>query len=767
MGKHHKAGGGSADDVVKREPDLQAVLLADSFTRTFRPLSFDKSKVLCPLNNVTMLDYALEFLAGAGVHQVIVVCTSDDVEEHLSRCKLTGELKVTCVKDASLTNAGDALREVDKKNLVQSNPFILMGGDVVTNVDLSEVIEKHKQRHKKDNSAIMTVLFQKVGAHTHLRPPSSDLVVGMDPRDNRILVYDDHALNSKTSIPCSFFSSHAQVELHDDLLDVGFYICSPQVLARFSDEFDYRDIRREFIAFTVAEEEEGLQHKLYAKVLAKQDYAARIHDFRTYHAVSKDLLRRWCYPVVPENLPNGYETMYRYALQRHYLYKEQRQPTKVGPSTNITGPGMVGSDNQVGRDCRIVGTVLGHDCRIGDNVTMRDSHVWERVTVEEGATVIESILADDVVIKQGATVSRGCIVGSRCVIGTNVVLPEFTRITKSVDTDGDDDAFGAFGDDSSQDWSTEDNDGDDSSSSEGEEQPEGVTDTFDQVVVGPDGVGRVWKPTLLDEEDDDEDEMGDQMELIKAQSIGYDTSAWFNARRATHLPDDVDDLSDDDGGSLDADFTSEFDEALTFSTGAASNVDQHGAPIIGRQRGVDVVKELKDICMEHEGAIENLAIELNSFKFSQNATYSDCTTAAMLAVLDKMKIDESMSAGKLVTALKTQLQEWAPLLQKMSIGMVEEKSIVCALESAATGEGAVAGVLGQEPAFRFLLQTLHDEEVVSEEAILSWAAERRGKGEDTPQGMLFLQQPTQDFLEWLEEDSSEDEEDSSEDEDSD
>jgi translation initiation factor eIF-2B subunit epsilon len=763
MGKHQKSGS-SADDLVKREPELQAVLLADSFTRTFRPLSFDKSKVLCPLNNVTMLDYTLEFLAGAGVHQVIVVCTRDDVEEHLSRCKLTGELKVVCLKDASLTNAGDALREVDKKNLVQSNPFILMGGDVVTNVDLTNVIETHKQRYKKDNSAIMTVLFQKVGPQTHLRPPTSDLVVGMDPRNSRILVYDDHALNGNTSIPCSFFASHAEVELHDDLLDVGFYICSPQVLARFSDEFDYRDIRREFITNTVAEEEEGLQHKLFGEVLSKQDYAARIFDFHTYHAVSKDLLRRWCYPVVPDNLPNGYETMYRYALQRHYLYKEQRQPTKVGPSTTIIGPGMVGSNNGVGRGCRIVGTVIGHDCWIGDGVTMKDSHLWEQVTVEEGATVVESILADNVVIRQGATVSRGCIVGSGCIIGANVILPEFTRITKSVDTDGDDDAFGAFGDDSSQDWSTEDVDGDDDdSSSEDEEEPQGATDTSDHDVVGPDGIGRVWKPTLADEDDEDEeDEMEDPMELIKAQSIGYDTASWFHARRAQHLQGDTDDLSDDDD-SLGADFSSEFDDALTFSTGPASNVDQHGASIVGRQRGVDVVKELKEICMEHEGAIENLAIELNSFKFSQNATYSDCTMAAMLAVLDKMAIDESMSAGKLVTALKSQLEKWGPLFQKMSIGLDEEKSIVLALEMAATtGEDVAATVLSKEPAFRFLLQTLHDEELVSEEAILSWAAERREEAQDTPRGKLFHQQPTQDFLEWLEEESDDEDESSDE-----
>ena len=68
-----KGGGGGDDDPSdsKHEQKLQAVLLADSFSSTFRPITLDKTqpKVLCPLNNVTMLDYSIEFLAGAGVEE--------------------------------------------------------------------------------------------------------------------------------------------------------------------------------------------------------------------------------------------------------------------------------------------------------------------------------------------------------------------------------------------------------------------------------------------------------------------------------------------------------------------------------------------------------------------------------------------------------------------------------------------------------------------------------------------------------------------------
>lgn len=60
----------SGDDDVKRDQKLQAILLADSFTTTFRPLTRDKPKVLLPLVNAPMLLYTIEFLAQNGVEEV-------------------------------------------------------------------------------------------------------------------------------------------------------------------------------------------------------------------------------------------------------------------------------------------------------------------------------------------------------------------------------------------------------------------------------------------------------------------------------------------------------------------------------------------------------------------------------------------------------------------------------------------------------------------------------------------------------------------------
>lgn len=71
MGKKEKTGkkGGENDD-VKRDQKLQAILLAVSFTKYFRPISYIKPKVMLPLVNVPMLMYTIEFLAQNGVEEV-------------------------------------------------------------------------------------------------------------------------------------------------------------------------------------------------------------------------------------------------------------------------------------------------------------------------------------------------------------------------------------------------------------------------------------------------------------------------------------------------------------------------------------------------------------------------------------------------------------------------------------------------------------------------------------------------------------------------
>ena len=810
--KEDAVGGTSGPLTVMDQPKLQAVILADSFLTTFQPLSLDLPKVLCPLNNVTLLNYAMDCLAGNGVEQVFVVCTNDQIEQELqqdntpgrSQTKQTwqGRMSIECIKDTSLTNSGDALRELYKRNAIQSDPFLLVFGDVVTNMDLSHALQAHQQRHAHDSAAIMTLVLNAAGAQSPIQSAKNDLVVGYDPtQQNRVLLYDNHSSQSSVALPCSFFAAHPEMVVRTDLMDTGVFICSPDVLGRFEDEFDYLDIAQDFVTNCVAEEEEGLQTRIHAHIVGPTEYAARIVDWATYHAVSRDLLRRWCYPIVADNLHSTTTTPQLYksssaaisstsakaksissssSSSPYYLYKESLQPSKVARSSTVQGPGMLGGRGQIHEKASIVSSILGHGVEIGAGAVIQESHLWDSVTVHSNAKVVQSILAKDVVIMSGAVVSRGCIIGQGCVIGENVVLPEYTRITLQED---DNDPFrddeGAIGFD--EDWTEGKTN---NTSVKPQDAPDLVLET-DTQVVGKDGKGRVWHPSLeedgdSDEDDDDDDDRDEEdanagLSNLHLQSIGTDLTGYYQ-KRLQRQAEPEDDGFSEAGLDNEAELI-ETEAFAAYTEGAFTFADTPSAPtavapaVVGRQRGVDVVKELKEICMEFNDngntPMENLVIELNSYKFSQNASYSDCTMAAILAMMEKLEITPDMSDGKLVSGIKHKLEFWSPLLQKMSIGQAEELAIVHGLERAATatskdGLTPAAQKLSSGLSFRFFLQTLHDQEVLSEESLLAWAEHRKTEpAEDSPIGKLFRMQSVQDFLEWLEEDDDDDDDEGS------
>lgn len=83
-----------------------------------------------------------------------------------------------------------------------------------------------------------------------------------------------------------------------DLVDAHITICAPEVLMLFSDNFDYQTLRQDFVSGVLSEEELG--NKLFVHELRPTEYAARLHNLRSYDAISRDILQRWLFPFVPD-----------------------------------------------------------------------------------------------------------------------------------------------------------------------------------------------------------------------------------------------------------------------------------------------------------------------------------------------------------------------------------------------------------------------------------------------------------------------------------
>ena len=46
--------------------------------------------------------------------------------------------------------------------VIRSDPFILISGDVISNMDLKKAIAFHKEKRKVDNNCVMTVALKQV-----------------------------------------------------------------------------------------------------------------------------------------------------------------------------------------------------------------------------------------------------------------------------------------------------------------------------------------------------------------------------------------------------------------------------------------------------------------------------------------------------------------------------------------------------------------------------------------------------------------------------
>ena len=57
-------------------------------------------------------------------------------------------------------SAGDSLRDLDQKALIEDD-FVLVSGDVISNLDIAAVVREHQARKLRDSNAIMTM----VGCH--------------------------------------------------------------------------------------------------------------------------------------------------------------------------------------------------------------------------------------------------------------------------------------------------------------------------------------------------------------------------------------------------------------------------------------------------------------------------------------------------------------------------------------------------------------------------------------------------------------------------
>ncbi|KAI4260928.1 MAG: hypothetical protein LQ352_000083 [Teloschistes flavicans] len=424
--KHQKAKGKPKPHEDHREESLQAVVLADSFETRFVPFTLEKPRCLLPLANTPLIEYTLEFLASSGVEDILIYCGShtEQVEDYVnsSRWKLpSSPFKNLVILKSDATSVGDAMRDIDNRDLITGD-FLLVAGDVVSNISIEPALIRHRQRRAKDKNAIMTMVLCERNINHRSRPRSRKPVFVINPTTDRCLHYEEvHASGSTgryVNLDPDLLSEQAEVEIREDLTDCYIDICTPDVLGLWSDNFDYQSVRTSFL-YGVLKDYELNGKTIHTHIVADQ-YAARVRSLRAYDAVSEDIMGRLTYPLCPDSnrVPGQH---YRYSKKGTY---EENDIGKA-KSCIISSRCILGQDTDVGDGAIIRDSTLGRRCRIGKNTLIEGSYLWDDVTIGEGSIIIKAIIA------QGAVIGKKCTVDSGALISYDVRIADLTTISGS------------------------------------------------------------------------------------------------------------------------------------------------------------------------------------------------------------------------------------------------------------------------------------------------------------------------------------------------
>lgn len=733
-GKGKKPAKAGVDE--KREDVLQAVLIADYFQDRFKPFTLDKPRCLLPLVNAPVIEYTLEFLVSNGVQDVFIYCGvhSEDIEKYINESTrwnpnsaVSPFTSLEFIRVSDATSVGDFLRDLDKRGVI-SGDFLLVHGDLVANLQLDAALTRHRARREANRDACMTMVLRSVGDEPHRAAKARGVtpVFIVDPGSGRCLQYDEaHPLMSdrRTVVDPSVFE-HGSFEVRSDLIDCGIDICTPEVLALWSESFDYELPRKNFLHGVLKDWE--LNGKFIYTEILEDGYAARASNLQMYDCISKDILQRWAIPFVPDsNLMH--DQSYRKVSGNSYF--ESRVQVERGAKASHSA---VGKDTVIRSGSSVVSSVIGRRCRIGRNVTIKDSYIFDDAVIEDGADVNHSILAGSVVVGANSRIPEGSLISYNVRIDSNIQLPSKPPARIAITTD------------------------------HGEEAETDVS------LVGKGGKGAGYE-VLADDSDSDSEDEGDRDPAVLQNGLIYSLEGFNISTLSVSTFASEDDYDSDDdmdhAGYLHTGDRSGRERLSSFTSDDTSKPDAfHG----------DAVNGLVDALRADDNEdFDSAKLEFMGLRLANNASDNEMRRAIAVAFTRRAAEFLTPRHGGLepAKAAERALKDKNGAIKFIKDVGVGGEDVKQQTEFALAVQKGLVGVKGLEPGkagalLAALLQQLYSLDVLEEEGILAWWGDKRAaEGE----AMSKAKEKCRVLVDWLENaDEEESDEDSDEeDEDSD
>lgn len=139
----------------------QAVILAGGKGADMRPLTYEVPKALIPVKGKPVIEYTIETLRDAGVKDIIIAIghMGDKIKEALGAGQKYG-VRISYSEEHEPAGSAGALKLAQA--LIHSEPFWVVNGDILADINLQDIIEFHQDK-PYIGTVVLTVAKQPKG----------------------------------------------------------------------------------------------------------------------------------------------------------------------------------------------------------------------------------------------------------------------------------------------------------------------------------------------------------------------------------------------------------------------------------------------------------------------------------------------------------------------------------------------------------------------------------------------------------------------------
>jgi len=337
-----------------------------------RPLTANQPKPMLPMANAPMAEHVVNLLRRHGFDEIVVTVgfLASMIRTYFGDGSELGVRLVYATEETPLGTAGSVLNAIDELN----ERFLVISGDVVTDIDLTALVEFHDKR-----GAVATLALEAVE----------------NPLEFGIVIIDAEGRIER------FLEKPGWGDVFSDTINTGIYVLEPEV-------FDWipagRAVDFSSEVFPVMLE---AGKPLYGHVAG--GYWEDVGTLEAYLSAHADILEGKVEIEVP-----GFSLRPSVWLGAG---------AEIHPSARVLGPALIGDNCRIGAGVELHGhCVVGANVRIGENSVIERCVIHDNVYIASSVNARGCVIARSCDVRQGVHLDDGVVLGAGSRVGRQAVI---------------------------------------------------------------------------------------------------------------------------------------------------------------------------------------------------------------------------------------------------------------------------------------------------------------------------------------------------------